>query len=209
MVRGAAPDSDAPTAEEDVDDGLPLLFDESALDEPLDLNPFRDHQDGELGRELDTALGADSGSGSDFVLTLDDLRESTEMDLDAFLKAPSPFGLSPESEEGGALPDLDLPPDFDLPAALEISQKNSTLPMPELDDFEIPDNLAELADDAPASNWPMDTEIWDDNATKLDLARAYIDMDDATAAREVLEEVISAGRDDQRIEAETLLRTLT
>lgn len=204
-LDSAGSDSDAPAATQDVDDALPLLFDESALDEPFVLNQFREPGDGALNGEL----GADSSSGSDLVLTLDDLRESTETDLDAFLKAPSPFGLSSDSEDGGALPDLELPSEFDFAAALDVPKEERVAPTPEFDDFEIPDHLVELADDSPASHWPMDADIWDDNATKLDLARAYIDMDDATAAREVLEEVISAGREEQRSEAEKLLRTLT
>lgn len=45
----------------------------------------------------------------------------------------------------------------------------------------------------------------DENATKLDLARAYIDMGDAEGARDILNEVLSEGSDEQQGEAKELL----
>jgi pilus assembly protein FimV len=59
-----------------------------------------------------------------------------------------------------------------------------------------------------SSQWQMDSGIWDETATKLDLARAYIEMDDGDAAREILEEVIVEGREEQRAEAQALLKKL-
>ena len=51
--------------------------------------------------------------------------------------------------------------------------------------------------------------IWDETATKLDLARAYVEMDDKEAAREILEEVIAEGREEQRNEARAMLERLS
>ncbi len=45
----------------------------------------------------------------------------------------------------------------------------------------------------------------DENATKIDLARAYIDMGDAEGARDILQEVIEDGNNEQQEEARTLL----
>lgn len=45
----------------------------------------------------------------------------------------------------------------------------------------------------------------DETATKLDLARAYIDMGDADGAKDILEEIMQEGNDDQRKEAQQLL----
>ena len=44
---------------------------------------------------------------------------------------------------------------------------------------------------------------------KRDLARAYIDMDDKDGAREILNEVIEEGNDDQRQEASKLMDSLS
>ena len=64
--------------------------------------------------------------------------------------------------------------------------------------------LADLSDD------DIDAELdfladADEAATKLDLARAYIDMGDAEGAKDILSEVLSEGNDNQRKEANELL----
>ena len=45
----------------------------------------------------------------------------------------------------------------------------------------------------------------DEVGTKLDLARAYIDMGDPDGARSILEEVLDEGNDAQKQEAEELM----
>jgi pilus assembly protein FimV len=64
--------------------------------------------------------------------------------------------------------------------------------------------LADLSDEE------MDSELdfladADEAATKLDLARAYIDMGDTEGAKDILSEVVSEGSDEQRKEATELL----
>jgi pilus assembly protein FimV len=64
--------------------------------------------------------------------------------------------------------------------------------------------LADLSDD------DMDAELdfladADEAATKLDLARAYIDMGDTEGAKDILSEVMGEGNDEQRKEANELL----
>ena len=65
---------------------------------------------------------------------------------------------------------------------------------------------------------PVDSEALDDDfdfgggdtaATKLDLARAYIDMGDSDGARDILSEVMTEGSDDQQREANELLEQLS
>ena len=48
----------------------------------------------------------------------------------------------------------------------------------------------------------------DEAATKLDLARAYIEMGDSDGARDILEEVAIEGDDQQKVEAQDLLKAL-
>ena len=45
----------------------------------------------------------------------------------------------------------------------------------------------------------------DENTTRLDLARAYVEMGDKMAARDLLEEVIADGKEDQKTEAQGML----
>jgi pilus assembly protein FimV len=49
---------------------------------------------------------------------------------------------------------------------------------------------------------------WHDAATKLDLAKAYQEMGDVEGAREILQEVLHEGDDQQKAEAQTLLSKL-
>lgn len=64
------------------------------------------------------------------------------------------------------------------------------------------------ASDVLSSQWRMDSGLWDEVATKMDLAYAYVEMEDAEAARSILEEVLREGNDDQRKEAEGLMKKL-
>jgi pilus assembly protein FimV len=80
-------------------------------------------------------------------------------------------------------------------------------------DFEEP----QAAPLAPASSLSSDLDGDDDfdflsgtdeTATKLDLARAYIDMGDTEGARDILEEVVAEGSDAQQQEAREMISKL-
>lgn len=53
-----------------------------------------------------------------------------------------------------------------------------------------------------------DMSQWDEAATKLDLAKAYIDMGDQSGARSILDEVLSEGNDAQKKQATDLAAQL-
>ena len=70
--------------------------------------------------------------------------------------------------------------------------------------------LDDLDDDG--FNLDLDDEDFnldDDMGTKLNLARAYIDMDDEEAARKTLEEIIVGGSDSEIEEAKALLEQIS
>ena len=66
------------------------------------------------------------------------------------------------------------------------------------DDFSFDDDEDDFGSDDEAQGE-------DEIATKLDLARAYIDMGDSDGAKEILGEVVSEGSEEQRAEAKALL----
>jgi pilus assembly protein FimV len=72
-------------------------------------------------------------------------------------------------------------------------------------EFDIPEVDPDADEDDEDLDFLSDT---DETATKLDLARAYIDMDDQEGAREIIREIIAEGSDQQRAEAEGLLARL-
>ncbi|HEX8595226.1 MAG TPA: FimV/HubP family polar landmark protein [Pseudomonas sp.] len=140
---------------------------------------------------------------------------------------PLNLGESPPPQPAD---DLDLPDDFDLSLADEIETDQATQAFAtEIDDvnaeldrlaqnleqppmakpFEAPSFTAEdaatLDDDEPEFDFLSGT---DEAATKLDLARAYIEMGDADGARDILDEVVTEGDDGQKSEARDMLSRL-
>ena len=113
--------------------------------------------------------------------------------------------------------DVDLDLD-DLTAALQVSEIGDTIEQPR-DDATVEQPRPSMSDDTaevPTMNLaPEDisgdlheartmTEV----GTKLDLARAYVDMGDPAGARSILEEVLDEGDDGQKQQAQQLLDSL-
>lgn len=76
-----------------------------------------------------------------------------------------------------------------------------------LDDTFDADDAARTMDELGSAE-DEDFSLGDEISTKLDLARAYIEMGDAEGARATLEEVVSDGDEGQRREAEELMRQI-
>ncbi|MFJ7788059.1 FimV/HubP family polar landmark protein [Pseudomonas sp. NPDC096925] len=126
------------------------------------------------------------------------------------------------------LSEFDLPSDFDLSLSLEDDSPAAKSFASELDDVNAElDKLSQslespslephfTSEDAAAQPEPeplddLDFDFFsgsDEVATKLDLARAYIDMGDNQGARDILDEVVKDGDDSQRQEAEDMLSRL-
>ena len=86
-------------------------------------------------------------------------------------------------------------------------------------DLDIGELRGELEDDSPTDTArisPADLGLPDESeaetmseiGTKLDLARAYMDMGDPHGARSILQEVLEEGTDNQKQEAQQLLENL-
>lgn len=123
---------------------------------------------------------------------------------------------------------LDLPADFDLSLSDEpvISQPNTDSFAAQLDEVtaELDQLSGDLDDDllapVPAASLAqsdagldVDDDFdflsgTDETATKLDLARAYIDMGDTEGARDILDEVVAEGNEGQQNEARELIGKL-
>jgi pilus assembly protein FimV len=70
--------------------------------------------------------------------------------------------------------------------------------------FEADSDLAVDEALADAITGTEDAQQWDETATKLDLAKAYVDMGDAEGARSILDEVLAEGNEDQKKQAAEL-----
>jgi len=81
--------------------------------------------------------------------------------------------------------------------------------IPESIEFNLDDTGAEAVsfeDQEDESEGLLDSA--DEVTTKLDLARAYIDMGDPEGARSILTEVMEEGSDEQKREADTIISQL-
>lgn len=172
----------------------------------------------EFDLELDAPQTDAALSDDDFMLSLDD-------DLTAAAEpVQSTNELGTELDLDSV--DLDMPADFDL----SLSEETPVAAEADADAFladlgDVGGELDDLSSDlqAPAEPAPVqpvaapvdaDDDFdflsgTDETATKLDLARAYIDMGDTEGARDILDEVISEGSDAQQNEARELLAGLS
>ncbi|MCH7898526.1 MAG: hypothetical protein IIC62_04165, partial [Proteobacteria bacterium] len=134
---------------------------------------------------------------------------------------PGVFTGSSNLDETGELPavastDVDLDLD-DLTAALKVSEMGDTIeqprddatveqPRPSIDEDDMSSTMKLAAGDM--SDDLQEARTMTEVGTKLDLARAYVDMGDPTGARGILEEVLDEGDDSQRQQAQALLDSL-
>ena len=89
------------------------------------------------------------------------------------------------------------------PGVIDLSDVTGELPTVETGKLEVT-GLMKMPDFALEGEASTMSEV----GTKLDLARAYIDMGDPEGARSILEEVLKEGSSGQRKEAERLLASL-
>ena len=201
------------SADDDLDFDLALGDDKVELSQPADdLSAF--------SLDLDEPAAVASDEADDFLLSLDD---------DASLSQPADdlSGLNLDLPEETQAADLDLPADFDLSLEDETPAQPAVEPdsfaaqldevTAELDqlstDFEEPqaapltpvDNLSGGLDGDDDFDFLSGT---DETATKLDLARAYIDMGDTEGARDILDEVVAEGNEAQQQEAREMISKL-
>ena len=107
----------------------------------------------------------------------------------------------PDAEtSSAAAEDLSLDQDFGLG---DLESDSAEEPSSEGGEFDLAD--LELDDEAGESDSISDG---DEASTQLDLARAYVDMGDSEMARGLLDEVVKSGNDQQKQQAEELIKRL-
>ncbi|TRO40071.1 peptigoglycan-binding protein LysM [Pseudomonas sp. ALS1131] len=205
----------APTAaaDDDLDFDLALGDDKVELSQPADdLSAF--------SLDLDEPAAASSDETDEFLLSLDD-------DTPLSQPADDLSGLSLDLSEETPAADLDLPADFDLSLEDEAPVQPAVEPdsfaaqldevTAELDQlsngFDEPQAAPLASADSLSSDLDGDDDFdflsgTDETATKLDLARAYIDMGDTEGARDILDEVVAEGNDAQQQEAREMISKL-
>jgi pilus assembly protein FimV len=167
-----------------LDDVAPAATNQRDVDTDTDVRSNDDQTDFDLDFVLDDAEGPREEAASEPA----DRTDGDGFGLD--FELPDDFAVDPQpAERTAARADDgdDMTLDFGDP---DMAQPAESEPSPAQED----------------QDENFDLDALDEAGTKLDLARAYIDMGDAEGARSLLEEVISEGNSHQRQEAENLLR---
>lgn len=222
----------APTGE------APEKFDEFNFDElNLDVAAQEQAAD-DFAFDLDKSSEADMQSLeaelAGFSLDLEDQPKPSAADDDVLLgldeELSKPVAGEPAAENfdfqlSETASSADMPDEFDLSAPDETSDESASDAVvsefdgieTELEDLPRDEPLEraepEVALEADSASEALDDDFdffadTDETTTKLDLARAYIDMGDAEGARDILDEVISEGSDTQQQEAREMLAKL-
>ncbi len=220
----------------DLDDGLEDFNLDDILSEDLDAeaslasNQFEEIGSLEVNEVdsvddlLDASDDIDLPEGLDFAELSSDLDTDLDTDLDSGLDIDFSTEIADELETDDLDNDLDI-----TNLSLDIDSDDFDKIMPEdnaykatSDDTDDSNEIDALLDDGVEDNLLADFDDnlsfldLDDDAdvieetqigTKLDLAKAYIDMGDIEGARSTLEEVMQDGSDDQKREAEELLHS--
>lgn len=211
------------------DDGLSLDLDDSTEELLLDSGAA---EPDELSLELDEAddtlsLSLDDQAPAKASVALDDI--NSDLSGDEEFGEISLEDMSDEFEETAVQPsseELDLSLDE---LTLDESEEPTQVSMPAVepqatvqrDALSLEEELSLGEDTATAARPAVEPALeaalgaddddfdflgdTDENATKLDLAKAYIDMGDAEGARDILQEVMSEGNPQQQQEAKQLL----
>ena len=131
--------------------------------------------------DIQSATSDEALDLGDLGLTDGDTAQVTDFSLDD-------LSLDETAADAGDLADLTLEGGDDLGS--------------DLGGLETDFNLEDLGGDA------QEVAGGDESATKLDLARAYVDMGESDMARNLLDEVVAAGSDEQKAIAQELLSKL-
>lgn len=219
---------DKPAAPEPVDtfdNDFDLSLDELEAASPAEI--ARDQQTFEALLQQQTEAKADAQDLSDFDLDLQLDPPASKSDddflsgLEEQMKDVPP--VEPPTLTPAALEEFELPEDFDLSLAdeptapvakpdafaselddvnAELDRLSQSLEHPPIEPTFTAEDAALGGDDEPDFDFLSGT---DEVATKLDLAQAYIDMGDADGAKDILDEVLVEGNEDQRGEAKEML----
>ena len=188
-------DLDTPKEAEKISIDDEFSFDDLTLD--LADSPSAEISEFELPENFDSAMGAMEKleqADTDFSAQLDEV----SAELDTLSASLTDEVVTETAKVETELDELS----FDSTDVLTAVATDATLPLSDLESLGDLEDLDGIEDDFSFLSGT------DETATKLDLARAYIDMGDAEGARDILDEVIAEGTATQQDEARELVARL-
>lgn len=145
----------------------------------------------------DDPVKSDGNSILDDLDSMDTGVVAAQEELDEIRKQPVP-AQTPEELDASAAFD-EIVQEAGNPEAGDASPAQEATPAAEQDAVEL---------DVDVPNPKMDEASWQEVATKLDLAGAYVEIGDADGAKELLNEIVKKGDTEQVRKAKALLATL-
>ena len=189
-----APASKPAAAKADDSLDFNLDFDDRTVIPPAKTAQIKDDDNTEGGLDFNLDFGTDSGSGKSSSSASSSASASDDGGLD--------FSINMDQDEEPTATDLKFDSDDDVTGELDFDLES---PGPGSAGRGTSKSTMEMDLDASdAINLDMPTG-GDEVGTKLDLARAYIDMGDPDGARSILDEVITEGSEGQKQEARQLM----
>jgi pilus assembly protein FimV len=162
----------------------------------------------EPSQEISFDIGAEEGEAPEIDLSLDDVDMGSESEEDVNIEPSQEISFDIGAEEG-EVPEIDLNLDGEESSESgKVVSMDQTVEMPKID---MDTNKADDSNGenrtvfVPRSVQPEEQSVEDEIATKLDLAKAYVELGDKDSAKTILDEVMAEGDDNQRQQAQELL----
>lgn len=186
------PADEAELAEASSDDSLTGILEDSQVANSTDSsnNIVLDSSSLDNASLEDDLVDLDMSMDTDLDEMVKELDESVSMDEP--VRAKKPGEIVEDELTANIAHDLDMSLDDEIEELLTSDDGDIEL-VEEGDDLSDADDSFDMLDGA------------DESETKLDLARAYIEMDDTDGARDILSEVVRDGNAQQQAEAQSLL----
>lgn len=177
--------ADEPKVPEDLD-SFDFDFDDAGNSGAIESPQLNVDENQDIGLdEFDFSADVKADINEDVTLNESELGSNSGLDVET----PSVANINSDSEHSS----FDFDFDFDeVPSAPQVSAESAVESLGQ-DDLNL--EVSDLTD-------------MDEYETKIDLAKAYIDMGDAVAAKEIAQEVVEKGSDAQKKEALALIETL-
>ena len=195
QVAEDEPDSESTMQMDSSEAGLDLETDITLDDEEGNADEAADAFAETQVNDLDIDFGMEEESATDEAATQEAAAEEAEPDVSD--EAEIEIDISADDDS------LDIDFGLDEEATEADAESSEIEPETSAADNQADDRFEE-EDEFDLSNLDDVDEI----STKLDLARAYLDMGDSEGTRDILNEVIADGSDEQKKEAEELLSQL-
>jgi pilus assembly protein FimV len=184
---------DLGTSEED-DEPIRLDIDDASDEVSLDMDIEDSSSSDEDDMSIELDMSEDDG-GIELDLSIEE--EQPEPEKESSDEPVMDFDFSLDDDT----PDDSAEAEFDLDGTVELPK--NALGSVEADDDDDDDDDHTVF--VPRAAQPEEQSAEDEIATKLDLAKAYVELGDSDSAKAILDEVMTEGNDEQRKQAEDLL----